>query len=97
MASRSCGGINFGEVHLSQFNVAATSGLCLRNPPTPREFHHHVVTHDVQHRAAQEHRHPQCPRLSIRRVGGGLALIQAQQVEGEQDCQERRLRRKERL
>ena len=29
MARRSSGGINFGDATLRQFNVAATSGLCL--------------------------------------------------------------------
>ena len=32
MGGRSSGGINFGEVQLSQFKVASTSGLCLRKP-----------------------------------------------------------------
>jgi hypothetical protein len=37
MASRSSGGTNFGEGLWSQSNVAATSGLCLFNPPHAAE------------------------------------------------------------
>jgi hypothetical protein len=74
MASRSSGGINFGDGHLSQSNVAATSGLCLRKPP-------HVAAHNTRHRTAQEDRHAQRPRLPIRLVGRRLMLVEAQQVE----------------
>jgi hypothetical protein len=37
MASRSSDGINFGDAHFSQSNVAVTSGLCLLNPPHAAE------------------------------------------------------------
>ena len=31
------GGTNFGDTTLRQFNVASTSGLCLRKPPRAAE------------------------------------------------------------
>lgn len=37
MASRSCGGTNFGDMHFSQSNAASTNGLCLANPPHAAE------------------------------------------------------------
>jgi len=40
MASRAAGGINFGDAHLSQSNVAVTSGLCLPSAPMAQALEH---------------------------------------------------------
>jgi hypothetical protein len=98
IASRSSGGIDFGGGHFSQSKVASTSGLCLLNPPYTAESLTTTsppITPNTT--AAQEHRRAQRPRLPIRLVRRGLVLVEAQQVEREQDRQKRCLRRKERL
>ena len=96
IANRSSGGINFGEVQFSQSKVASTSGLGFAQPtPGRREFHHHIVAHDAQPRAAQEHGPAQGVGLSIWIVGRGLVLVMALQVERAEHGQERRFRRKE--
>ena len=59
--------------------------------PGRRQFDHHVPTHHAKDRPAQEHRHAQGSWLPIGRRRGGLVLVKAQQVEGEQDGQEGRL------
>ena len=68
-----------------------------QSAPRRREPDYHVPPHDSQHRSTQEHRHAQCSGLPIRLAGRDLMLVEAQQVEREQDRQERRLRGKERL
>src|SRR5579859_3874162 len=66
-----------------------------QSAPGSREFDYQVPCGDAQNGAAQKDRHPQSCRLPIGRRGRNLMLIEAQQVEGEQNGQKGRFGRKE--
>ena len=96
MASRSCGGTNFGEVAFSQPNAASIKGWCLANPPHAAESLSTASRPIFPNTApARNTAVRQRPRLSIRLARRRLTLVKAQEIEGEEHCQRRRFGPKE--
>jgi len=97
MASRSSGGINFGDGRLSQSKRGLHQRFCVcAIRPRRREFDHHVAAHHRPARAAQEHATRNVPAPTAR-WGSSGADTDSAELKVNKTARNADSRRKERL